>query len=640
MTVPFEAAWLIPVFPLAAALLITLFGGRLREGGGWLAVASGALSLLVSIPIAWQALHADNIFKSSFRWFSAGAFQFHIGIYIDKLTALLLVVVSFVSFLILIYSIAYMHAEGRRLRRYYAEMTLFIGSMLGLVLADNYLELYVFWELVGLCSYLLIGYWYERPSASAAAIKAFLVTRVGDLFFLVGLLLLLVNFKTLDFEALFALQIPPEQMWVIGLCGLFIFAGAMGKSAQFPLHIWLPDAMEGPTTVSALIHAAAMVKAGVYLVARTMPLLIQVPEDLLFITMIGAFTAFLAATMATVNNDIKRVLAYSTISQLGYMFLGLGAGGLAYTITHEAAGYTAGLFHLMNHAFFKALLFLGAGSVMHALNDTTDLRRMGALWPKLKLTGTAMLIGALSNAGIPPTSGFFSKDEVLAAAFAAGEHQGLLYLAWGLGMITVFLTAFYLFRLWFMAFGGRPRWEPDAHPHESPPLMTVPLAILAVFAFGSGFAAFSGFSYYIYFGEPHALPAMELLRETFSNPWTLASILMALGGIAIAYLIYHRGLDLARYRTAFGGFVYRVLDQRYYLDHLADALAERVVVAFAIVLDLFDRLFVDGLINAVGTGSVSLGRQLRRTATGYISDYASWVLAGIVALLIVYAIWR
>lgn len=639
LILPFEVAWLIPAFPLAAALVITLFGARLREGGGWLAVLAGALSAGLALPIGWQALRVEEDFRAGFTWFAVGDYQLNFGIYIDKLTALMIMVVSFVSFLILVYSIAYMGGEGRRKRRYYAEMTLFIGSMLGLVLADNYLEVYVFWELVGLCSYLLIGFWYERPSASAAAIKAFLVTRVGDLLFLFGLILLVFHFKTLDFEALFAMSVPPDQLWVIGLAGLFIFGGAVGKSAQFPLHIWLPDAMEGPTTVSALIHAAAMVKAGVYLVARTMPLLVQVPTNLLIIALIGGFTALLAATLATMKVDIKRVLAYSTISQLGYMFLGLGVGGLAYAASHEATGYTAGLFHLMNHAFFKALLFLCAGSVMHALNDNTNLREMGALWPKLKITGTAMLIGALANAGIPPTSGFWSKDEILASAMAAAGANPLVIVAWVFGFVTVFLTAFYLFRMWFLAFAGRSRWEPDVHPHESPPLMTVPLVILAIFAFGSGFSVFGGFSQYIAYGEPHAFIPREYLVETFSNPWTLVSILLALSGIGLAYLLYHRGLDLARYRTALTAGVYRVLDRNYYLDDLANAIAGKVTVGLATVIDVFDRLAVDGAINGIGSGSTQLGERLRRTVTGYVGDYAGWVLAGIVVLLVAF-IWR
>ncbi len=638
-SVPFELAWLIPLLPLGAALLIALFGRWLAERGGWLAVAAGGLSLSLAVPIAWNGLQLREPFTSSFGWFAIGQLQLRLGIYLDQLTALLLIVVSLVSFLVLIYSIAYMHREGPRLRRYYAEMSLFLGSMLGLVLADNYLMLYLFWELVGLCSYLLIGFWYERPAAAAAAIKAFLVTRLGDLFFLVGLLLFLIDFKTLSFAELFSLQVSPQRPWLLGLGTLFFFAGAMGKSAQFPLHLWLPDAMEGPTTVSALIHAATMVNAGVYLVARTMPLLIRAPVDLLVIALLGGFTALFAATLATVNTDMKRVLAYSTISQLGYMFLGLGAGGFAQALTtQEGAGYAAGLLHLLNHAFFKALLFLGAGAVMHAMSDSTDLRRMGALWPKLKLTGTAMLIGALANAGIPPMSGFWSKDEILAAAFSGG-HPALLT-AWLLGFATVFLTSFYMFRLWFLAFAGRPRWPEGARPHEAPPLMAWPLVILSLFALSSGFLSSAGLRRYISLGEPHLMPARELLAQTFANPWTILSSGLALAGLAIAYLLYHRGLDLARYRTALGGSVYRLLLERYYLDRAAITLARRVTVGFARLLDRFDQAVVDGLINGIGRASVGLGQRLRRTVTGSINDYASWILAGVALFLLIYVIWR
>ena len=636
----YQFAWLIPAIPLAAAFVIAVLGPKLRDGGGWLAVAAGGLSVVIALPLGWQALHSEEAFHQTFTWFSAGDFQLNFGIYIDHLTALLMMVVSFVSFLILIYSISYMSHEGKRRPRYFAEVSLFIGAMLGVVLADNYLEVYVFWELVGLCSYLLIGFWYERPSASAAAIKAFLVTRVGDLFFLLGLVILLVQFKTLQFNELFNMTVPPDQMWAIGLAGLFIFGGAVGKSAQFPLHIWLPDAMEGPTTVSALIHAAAMVKAGVYLVARTMPLLVMMSGNLVFIALIGGFTAILAAVLATMKNDIKRVLAYSTISQLGYMFLGLGVGGLAYAVHHhDATGYTAGLFHLMNHAFFKALLFLCAGSVMHAMSERTDMRRMGQLWPKLKITGTAMLVGALSNAGIPPTSGFWSKDEILASALTTANGSFLVTLAWIFGFITVFLTSFYLFRLWFMTFAGTKRWDPDVHPHESPPLMTWPLIILAIFAFGSGFLVFAGFGSFIAFGEPHALPPGEYLAMTFGNPWTLLSIALALGGIGLAYLIYHRGMDISRYRTAAGAAVYRALERNYYLDDLANGLAGKVTVGFAKGVDVVDRRGVDGIVNGVAAGSARLGTRLRHTATGLVSDYAGWVLVGVVVLMVVF-IWR
>lgn len=664
---PWEAAWLIPLLPFGAAFIIAVWGRKLPEGGGWVAVGTGAIVLSISLPIATQALVSEESFHQSFPWFRAGTLELHVGLYIDKLAALMLLVVSSIGFFIFVYSIAYMHAEGPRRPRYYAEIMLFLGSMLGLVLADNYLQVYIFWELVGLCSFLLIGFWFERPSAAAAAIKAFLTTRVGDLFFLIGLLLLFVHFQTLNFAELFALKISSDQLWVIALAGLCIFGGAVGKSAQFPLHIWLPDAMEGPTTVSALIHAATMVKAGVYLVARSMPLLVQAPENLLLIATIGAFTAFLAATMALINNDIKRVLAYSTISQLGYMFLGLGVGGFAYAITHEAAGYTAALFHLMNHAFFKALLFLGAGSVIHAVH-TNDLRQMGGLRKFMPITGLTMLVAALSIAGVPPFSGFWSKDELIASVFAAAEHEPWLWVLGALALAVAFMTAFYMFRLWFLAFAGTPRYDLNHHhPHESPALMTVPLGLLAVPAALSGMTLLLGFGDVIYYGEAHHLSALEILKHIVTSPLAYLSIALAFAGIGLAYAIYLRDWSVALPKplTQLKERVYRVLEQKYYLDWLlVDWVAGRVTVGLAWLIERFDSLVIDGAVNLVAKlaalygwvmdrfdlalidGAVNgvaqllrlFGQALRRTVTGFVSDYASWVVAGIVLLMIFYVI--
>ncbi|HXK36844.1 MAG TPA: NADH-quinone oxidoreductase subunit L, partial [Candidatus Paceibacterota bacterium] len=389
------------------------------------------------------------------------------------LTAIMLLVVSVVGTLVVVYSAAYMHEEAERRRRYYAEIMLFISVMYGLVIANNYLMMFVFWELVGLCSYLLIGFWYERPSAASAAKRAFIVTRVGDIMFMAGIIILFKYMGSFDFSVLFAnggrdaFDAVPND--ILTLSTILIFGGAIGKSAQFPLHEWLPDAMEGPTTVSALIHAATMVKAGVYLVARSYPLLVQTPDSLLFVGIIGGVTALLAATVALTQTDIKRVLAYSTISQLGYMILGLGAGGFILLSSGSAVGYSASTFHLMNHAFFKALLFLCAGSVIHAVG-TNDMRLMGGLRKKMPITSITMLVGALAIAGIPPLSGFWSKDEVLSSVYHAGSFDATFFLLWAMGVATAFLTAFYMFRMWFMTFVGNPRSE--YHAHESPKLMT------------------------------------------------------------------------------------------------------------------------------------------------------------------------
>ncbi|MFQ5793615.1 MAG: NADH-quinone oxidoreductase subunit L [Candidatus Bipolaricaulia bacterium] len=656
-------AWLIPIFPLLAAILITASGRRMWEGGGWVAIAGSLIAFVLAVLVIANVLGEEPV-ERSITWFESGDFKFEVGILIDNLTALMLGIVTLVGTLVVIYSIAYMHGEGKRKPRYYAEISLFIGVMLGLVLANNYLELFIFWELVGLCSYLLIGFWYERPAASAAAMKAFLVTRVGDLFFLFGIVLLFFNFRTLNFGELFSMEVSADQLWILGISGLFIFLGAVGKSAQFPLHVWLPDAMEGPSTVSALIHAATMVKAGIYLVARSYPLLIQHQSVMLTVAAVGGFTALLAATMALVNNDIKRVLAFSTISQLGYMMLGLGAGGTMAAVGGAANGYTAGLFHLMNHAFFKALLFLGAGSVMHAVG-TTDLRQMGALHPRMRITSITMLIASLSIAGVPPFSGFWSKDELLGAVFEAGEHSGLLYLLWAFGVVTVLLTAFYMFRLWYMTFGGRPRYQ--GTPHESPPIMTVPLAVLAVLAFGSGFVLFGGFGDVIHFGDLHFHGPTELLSEIFTGPLTYLSLTLAGVGIAFAYWVYHREtIDLSRYSTRLGRTLHTLLVHRYYLSELYAGLtrvavygvallldrfdrriidgtvnaAVRLARGISLVIDGFDRWVVDGLVNGIGRVSLASGRGLRRTISGYVQDYASWVVAGMVALWIFYIVRR
>lgn len=632
-----KIAFLIPIFPLVAFLLIAAYGHRLREGGGWIAIISSSLSFVLSIPVVIEALGGKTL-ELGHTWFAIGTFQFNLGIYVDTLTALMLVVVSTISTLIVIYSIGYMHREGVRKPRYYAEISLFIGSMLGLVLANNYLVLYIFWELVGLCSYLLIGYWFERPAAAAAGMKAFIVTRIGDLFFLFGLVLVYMNFGTFNFAILFAMPVGPEQAGLLKVITFLIFMGAVGKSAQFPLHIWLPDAMEGPSTVSALIHAATMVKAGVYLVARSYPLFVQSPETMMLVAGIGGFTALFTATMALANNDIKRVLAFSTISQLGYMMLGLGASGYALSLgaASAAPGYSASMFHLLNHAIFKALLFLGAGAVMHGLHDELDIRRMGGLHRKMPLTSWTMLVAALAIAGVPPFSGFWSKDWLLEAVFTAGEGNWFVMLLWALGIITVFLTAFYMFRWWYLIFGGKPRYE--GQPHESPPIMTGPLGILAAFATVSGIALF-GLPKFLHYGELHLATAQEHLIEIFTNPLTYLSLGLALAGILLAYLIYHREwLKLERLSTGWGRSLRQLLLNRYYLNHAYLALARLGFYGFSVIVDLFDRWIIDGLVNGVGWTSQGLGRGLRRTVSGFVGDYASWIIGGLVVILLIYAL--
>ena len=637
-----EYAWLIPIFPLLAFLLIAAYGRRMREGGGWVAVGASLLSFVISVPVTVEALKGRTL-ELVHTWFTIGSFQFNLGIYVDNLTALMLIVVSAISTLIVIYSIGYMGHEGVRKPRYYAEISLFIGSMLGLVLANNYLELYIFWELVGLCSYLLIGYWFERPAAAAAGMKAFIVTRVGDLFFLFGLILLYLNFGTFNFQTLFGMEVGPEGAGLLKLVTFLVFMGAVGKSAQFPLHIWLPDAMEGPSTVSALIHAATMVKAGVYLVARSYPLFVQSPETMMLVAGIGGFTALFTATMALVNNDIKRILAFSTISQLGYMMLGLGASGYALSLGAAAAapGYSASMIHLLNHAIFKALLFLGSGAVMHGLHDELDIRRMGGLHRKMPITSWTMLIAALAIAGIPPFSGFWSKDAVLEAVHLVGEGSWFMMLLWWFGIITVFLTAFYMFRWWFLIFGGRPRYSKEAEPpHEAPPIMTGPLVVLAGFSIISGAALF-GLPRFLHYGPLHLPAAQELLREIFTNPLTYLSLGLALAGILLAWTIYQREwLSPERFSNPLGRWLRQLLLNRYYLNDAYIGLARTCVYGFSIIIDLFDRYIIDGLVNGVGWGSRGLGQGLRRTVTGFVGDYASWIVGGLVVILLIYIFGR
>ncbi|TLZ54114.1 MAG: NADH-quinone oxidoreductase subunit L [Methanobacteriota archaeon] len=512
-------AWLIVGSPLVAFVVVGLVGRRLPEGGAHVVVGSFAASLLLAVYFLYQVLREGAlggvvaVTVPGFTWIPGdpvtGDGAIGMNLLIDNLSAVLLVLVSFLSLLIAIFSIGYMHEEAGE-PRYYAEIALFVAGMLGTVSADNFLQLLIFWEIMGLCSYLLIGFWYHKPEAASAAKKAFLVTRVGDVLFLAGILVIWNVFHDFRFEKIVQ-KIP--DLWggaytpqLALLIPLFLFGGAVGKSAQFPLHAWLPDAMEGPTTVSALIHAATMVKAGVYLTARSFIFLVPVAATggilvsavpwnaILIIAGIGAFTAVFAGSMALVNFDIKRVLAFSTISQLAYMFLGLGAG--AYLVASEAAhgstevasaGYSAALYHLTNHAFFKALLFLAAGSVIHAVH-TNDMRAMGGLGKHMPWTSRTMLMGALALSGIIPFSGFFSKDDILAVTFETGSANPLFYLMWVAGIATAFMTAFYTFRMWLLTFHGEYRGH--EHPHESPRVMTAVLAVLSLFTVGSGAIAF------------------------------------------------------------------------------------------------------------------------------------------------------
>ncbi|MEE8618496.1 MAG: NADH-quinone oxidoreductase subunit L, partial [Dehalococcoidales bacterium] len=484
------AFWLIFLLPIFSFIIISVFIRPFvrpeSKVAGYITITALIGSLALSIWALTEVLAAPHhvVPVEPIRWLVVGDLTINIGMTMDSLTAVMLIVVTVVSLMVQIYSQGYMKGDPGY-HRYYAWMSLFTASMLGLVLANNLLQMFVFWEMVGLCSYLLIGFWFHRPTAANAAKKAFIVTRIGDFGFLAAILVLFFNTGTFDIGELHGLAVAGTLAGAtLTWAAIGIFSGAMGKSAQFPLHVWLPDAMEGPTPVSALIHAATMVAAGVFLVARTFPLFAHSTEALTTVAVIGGVTAIFAASMGLVMTDIKRVLAYSTISQLGYMMLGLGAGGVA-----------IGIFHLFNHAFFKALLFLGAGSVNHA-TGTFDMRQMGGLRKIMPWTYATFLIASLSIAGIWPLAGFWSKDEILISSW---ESQPILFY---LAMITVFMTAFYMFRVIFMTFGGEYRGggpEAHGHPHESPPVMVMPMVVLAVLAVVSGlwnvtgqFGAFMG----------------------------------------------------------------------------------------------------------------------------------------------------
>lgn len=640
-----EYAWLIPVFPFAAFILISLLPRRTLwwEDGAVYAIGGAIGAMALSFLVIWDVLMGNTLTAGAprFEWLVVGDFSLTFGIWIDQLTAIMLLVVSVVGTLVVIYSGGYMHGEGETRRRYYAEIALFISVMYGLVIADNYLLMFIFWELVGLCSYLLIGFWYERPSAAIAAKRAFIVTRVGDIMFMAGIIILFKYVGSLDFAELFserASQAVPADMMVLATA--LIFGGAIGKSAQFPLHEWLPDAMEGPTTVSALIHAATMVKAGVYLTARSYPLLVQAPESLLFVAVIGGVTALIAATAALAQNDIKRVLAYSTISQLGYMILGLGAGG--YLVIHggSGAGYSAATFHLMNHAFFKALLFLCAGSVIHSVG-TNDMRQMGGLGKAMKITSLTMLIGSLAIAGMPPLSGFWSKDEVLAAVWHAGEFDRVFLLLWLMGVATAFLTAFYMFRMWFMTFAGEPR--SDYHAHESPKTMTVPLMILAGLAVVSGFALFIGEGFKDFMDGSitgllhggHHESLADVAAEIFSDPLTYVSLSLAVLGILLARKIYYvPGFDRSIFSRGFNGKLQRALENRWYISKFYDDFAVRVVYALSVVADVFDRYVIDGIVNGFAYLGGNTGNVFRKAQTGDVRSYTALIVVGICLLLI------
>jgi NADH-quinone oxidoreductase subunit L len=622
--------WLIPIWPLLGFLLNGFFGRRLGKSlVAKIGCGSVGLSLLASLGAVWDLARlpqdARRVEEVMAPWIGVGGFRADWGLLLDPLSAVMILVVSGVGFLIHVYAVGYMH-DDRDFPRFFTYLNLFTFSMLMLVLANNYLLLYVFWEAVGLCSYLLIGFWFERPAAAEAGKKAFIVNRVGDFGFGLGVMLLWTTLGTLQYASAFAAA--PDRLaaggGLVTAITLLLFLGATGKSAQLPLYVWLPDAMEGPTPVSALIHAATMVTAGVYMVARSAPLFNLAPLTMGVVAWIGGLTAVFAATIALVQTDIKRVVAYSTISQLGYMFLGCGVGA-----------YAAAIFHLMTHAFFKALLFLGAGSVIHGLSGEQDLRKMGGLRRQMPITAWTFLVASLANVGIFPLAGFWSKDEILFGAFAGGNTA-----LWALAAGGVVLTGFYMLRCYYLAFEGPSRAPSHAHPaHESPAVMSVPLVILAIFAIGVGFVGFPPeHGAYHRFVEAvfvmpgamvaHAAPPGELVAMA------LVSLLIAVAGVLTATWFYRWRPELpdrlaAQYPTA-----YRILLNKYYVDEIYDALFVEPIKRGAVWLwRRFDEPVVDGSVNGVGaivrTGSILL----RYLQTGYVMNYVLSFILGVVVIL-------
>lgn len=632
--------WLIPLVPLFGFIVNGLVGKRMpRPAVSVLACGTVFISFLLSFYAVLQLMKLPVDARSFeyilFDWIPVGSFNAQMGFLLDQLSSVMILVVSGVGFLIHVYSIGYMSHDSD-FSRFFTYMNLFTGSMLVLVLANNFLLMFVGWEGVGLCSYLLIGFWYERKSASNAGNKAFIVNRVGDFGFLLAIMLTFWTLGSINFKEVFILA--PEQLTigggVITAITLLLFLGATGKSAQIPLYVWLPDAMEGPTPVSALIHAATMVTAGVYMVARCNVLYMMAPTSLLVVAVIGAATAFYAATIGIFQNDIKRVLAYSTISQLGYMFLACGV-----------AAFGAGIFHLMTHAFFKALLFLGAGSVMHAMSNQLDMRVMGGLKSKMPITYITMLSATLAISGIPLFSGFYSKDEILWESFSSPYGNVIL---WVIGAITAGLTAFYMFRLMYMTFFGKARYDAETahHVHESPKSMTIPLIILGILSVIGGWigwpTALGGGAWFQHWLDPVFERGHELALNEGAAHYShfIEYLLMAITvTLVVVMILLARRFYLTHPETAEAlkqrfKPLYQVIYNKYYVDELYDTIFVRTLINGSNFLwKKFDVLIIDGFVNGAAwvTGQVSSG--VRKVQTGMIRSYAFALLAGAVFVI-------
>jgi len=628
-------ALLIPLLPLIAFVIITFLGKWLKEKSAWIAIGLNLVSTFFAFTVIWEVIKGAH-FSASAAWLVINQIPLEVGIAVDPLAAMMLFVVTFVGTLIIIYSVGYMH-EDPRYPKFFAYLSLFMFSMLGLVISPTLVQIYVFWELVGLCSYFLIGFWFEKKSASDAGRKAFITNRIGDIGFFLGIATFFYATGTMRFS-----DMTPELMHahtgstVLTLSALLLFCGAIGKSAQFPLHVWLPDAMEGPTPVSALIHAATMVAAGVYLVARLFPIFHAIPEASQVVAAIGTLTAFMAAFFALTQMDIKKVLAYSTISQLGYMMAAIGVGGM-----------TAGTFHLMTHAFFKALLFLGAGSVIHG-SGVQDMREMGGLRKSMPVTFWTFVIATVAIAGIPPFSGFWSKDEILASALESG-HTVIFYTL----VMTALMTSFYMFRLLFLTFFGKTR----GHAHESPWVMTLPLVILAIGSIGIGLpgSPFMHHWFQNFISHHHE----EIQMNTFVVTLSIATSLL---GFLTALILYVIKTELPVKLAKKFWLFYTFSHNKFWIDEFYQATVIRWFKSFADLAFRFDEgiidravnevgwktvwtanlknwidtYIVDGLVNLTGWMTQQTSALLRHVQTGYIHHYLFFMVLGL--LIIVYAI--
>ena len=656
---PNDVLWLIPLAPLLASLWIVLVGHAVRRQYAHrpvvlaLAVSFAAAVYLLTnvVPSGFGSAHGEHaeashaIVTTLYQWIKVGGLDVAVTLRADAMTALMLVMVTSVSLLVAIFASGYMKGDPGY-PRFFASIALFVFSMCMLVLAGNFLLMFVFWEAVGLCSYLLIGFWFHKPSAAAAAKKAFVVNRIGDFGFILGVFMIWTTFGTLDFEALFGnprlIQdvVTQDPMILTTIC-LLLFVGAIGKSAQFPLHVWLPDAMEGPTPVSALIHAATMVTAGVYLVARCTPFFVHAPTAQMFVAGIGAATALIAAITALTQYDLKRVLAYSTVSQLGYMFMALGAALVpddkGKGVDLATLAVTFAMFHMFTHAFFKAVLFLSAGSVMHSMGDVIDMRRFGGLRKALPITHITFLAGALALAGFPLLSGFWSKDEILAVLFSAsqhGEHGGFYRIILGVALLTSLMTAFYTFRAYFMTFWGEERFPEEAghHPHDAPPAMAIPLYVLGVAALCVGLIAGPTHLYGHYLEHTPGLPEAHAHEPNLLMMGV--STVLALVGIGAAYFAYVLSPSVSRGLKRASGPLHDFSNGGLQLDWLYLRFIVNPLRLIARISEVFDKWVIDVIVDCFGFLPGVFGAILRPIHNGFVQNYAIVMLVGLVVCLV------